>query len=475
MAHAHTLRPGVRVVAHGRLYQMSAVVDLETVLAIDGEPQTRHTLRIQELARLVRTEAVLDTPDRIAPELSTIMDDAWRMAQARLALSQPLIHTHQRPAAMVRHQAEQGRVHRVTVYRWLARDETTGQLSALLPAARGGGRGQSRLTPEVNALLQPTIEEYYVTAQKRSVRATAAEVQRRCRHAGLPPPQLNTVRARIAQVSEKERLRRRGQGRQARDAYAPVHGAFPKAEWPLAMVQIAHTLGDLLLVDAVQRLPIGRPGITLAIDVFSRMVAGFDGSLDAPSAFSAGLCLAQAILPKATWWAKYGSETSWPVWGGMAAVHADNAEEFRGTMLQRACEQYGIDLPWRPVARPPFGGHIARLCGTLKHAIHTLPGTTFSTPQERGESPAAQQAAMTLNEFEHGLAGRLTPSSPQAPHAGIGMPPSTTFDHGIFGDDHRPGRGLPPRPTDPERRRLDCMPYGARTVPPYGGQRDHIF
>src|SRR5262252_9777881 len=122
---------------------------------------------------------------------------------------------------------------------------------------------------------------------------------------------------------EKEQLRRRGQGRQARDAYAPVHGAFPNAEWPLAMVQIDHTLGDIILVDDVQRLPIGRPWITLAIDVFSRMVAGFYVSLDAPSALSAGLCLAHAILPKDTWLAKYGIETSWPVWGVMDAVHAD--------------------------------------------------------------------------------------------------------------------------------------------------------
>jgi len=475
MAHAQTLRPGVRLVAHGRLYQLSAVVDLETVLVIDVEHQTRHTLRIQELERLVSTEAVPDTPDRMAPELSTITDDAWRIAQARLALIQPLLHTNQRTAAMVRHQAEQGRIHMVTVYRWLARYETTGQLSALLPAARGGGRGQSRLTPEVNALLQATIEEYYLTAQKRSVQATAAEVQRRCRHAGLPPPHLTTIRARIAQVSEKEQLRRRGQGRQARDAYAPVHGAFPNAEWPLAMVQIDHTLGDIILVDDVQRLPIGRPWITLAIDVFSRMVAGFYVSLDAPSALSAGLCLAHAILPKDTWLAKYGIETSWPVWGVMDAVHADNAKEFRGTMLQRACEQYGIDLHWRPVARPHFGGHIERLCSTLNHAIHTLPGTTFSTPQERGEYPAAQQAAMTLNEFEHWLAVRITQSYHQAPHAGIGMPPITKFEHGIFGDDHRPGRGLPPLPTDPERLRLDFMPYLERTVQPYGVKLDNIL
>jgi putative transposase len=475
MTNACPLRPGVRVVAHGRLYQISAVGDLETVLAVDIEHQTRHVLRIHELEQLVSADAAPDHADRMAPELSMLTDDDWRIAQARLAVIRPLLHTNQRTAAMVQHQAEQGGVHMVTVYRWLERYETTGQLSALLPGKRGGGRGQSRLTPEVNVLLQATIEEYYLTTQKRSVQATAEEVQRRCRHAGVSPPHLNTVRARIAQVSKQERLRRRGQGRQARDEYTPGHGAFPNAEWPLAMVQIDHTPGDIILVDDVQRLPIGRPWITVAIDVFSRMVAGFYVSLDAPSALSAGLCLAHAILPKDTWLAKHGIDTSWPVWGVMDVVHADNAKEFRGKMLQRACEQYSIDLHWRPVARPHFGGHIERLCGTLNHAIHTLPGTTFSTVQERGAYPAEQQAAMTLNEFEHWLAVRITQIYHQAHHTGIGMPPITKFEHGIFGDDHRPGRGLLPRPTDPERLRLDFMPYLERTVQPYGVKLDNIL
>jgi putative transposase len=375
----------------------------------------------------------------------------------------------------VRHHATQGGVHMVTVYRWLARYEATGQLSALLPAARGGSRGQCRLAPEVNALLQATIEEYYLTTQKRGVQATAEEVQRRCRRAGFSPPHLNTIRARIAQVSEKERGRRRGHGRHGRDGDEPLHGAFPNAEWPLAVVQIDHTPGDILLVDDVQRLPIGRPWITVAIDVFSRMVAGFYVSLDAPSALSAGLCLAHAILPKDTWLATHGIETSWPVWGVMDVVHADNAKEFRGKMLQRACEQYGIDLHWRPVARPHFGGHIERLCGTLNHAIHTLPGTTFSTPQGRGAYRAEQQAAMTLSEFEHWLAVRITQIYHHAKHAAIGMPPLTKFEQGIFGDATRPGRGLPPLPSDPERLRLDFLPYLERTVQPYGVKLDNIL
>ncbi len=285
---------------------------------------------------------------------------------------------------------------------------------------------------------------------------------------------MNAIRVRIDQVADKERRRRRGQRRQAQALYRPLQGAFPNAEWPLAVVQIDHTPCDVIVVDDVDRLPIGRPWITLAIDVFSRMVVGFYITLDRPSALSVGLCLSHAILPKDAWLAKLNIDTPWPLWGVMDVVHADNAKEFRGKLLQRACEDYGIDLHWRPVAQPHFGGHIERLCGTLNQALHTLPGSTFANPTERGEYPAEAKAALTLSELECWLAVYITEVYHQRLHKGIGLPPLKKYEQGVFGDGRRPGRGLPPRPTDPDRIRLDFMPYLERTIQPYGLQIDYI-
>ncbi len=49
------------------------------------------------------------------------------------------------------------------------------------------------------------------------------------------------------------------------------------------------------------RQPIGRPYLTLAIDVFSRVVVGYYLSLDAPSVMSIAMCVSQAVLPKEKW------------------------------------------------------------------------------------------------------------------------------------------------------------------------------
>ncbi|WP_044615413.1 hypothetical protein [Gynuella sunshinyii] len=55
--------------------------------------------------------------------------------------------------------------------------------------------------------------------------------------------------------------------------------------------------------------------ITLAFDVFSRMVTDFYVSFDPPSALLTGLCLAQSILPKEKYLARFNVKGEWPVWG----------------------------------------------------------------------------------------------------------------------------------------------------------------
>jgi hypothetical protein len=99
---------------------------------------------------------------------------------------------------------------------------------------------------------------------------------------------------------------------------APGHSTRRSGRWKF--VQIDHTKLDVIVVDEEQRLPIGRPWITLAIDVYSRMVLGFYISLDPPGAIATSLCIAHAALPKETRLAKRGIVGSWPCWGFPARI-----------------------------------------------------------------------------------------------------------------------------------------------------------
>ncbi len=296
-------------------------------------------------------------------------------------------------------------------------------------------------------------------------------MRRRCVNAGINPPHNNTVRNRLKALAGEYVMARKA----AEQAYSPVEGVFPGADWPFAVLQIDHTPLDIILVDDVYRRPVGKPWITLAIDVFSRMVAGFYVSFDPPGALSAGQCLASAILPKDTWLSKHDIKGDWPCWGIPGKLHMDNAREFRGNMLQRACLEYGIDIEWRPVARPHFGGHIERLLGSFAQEIHTLPGTTFSNPHERGDYDSEAKAALTLTEFEEWLVTFIVNVYHLRIHSGISMPPLEKYRQGVFGTKDMPGRGLPTRIVDEERLRLDLMPYEERTIQDYGVVIDEIY
>jgi putative transposase len=466
------LQPGASVLLAGQRSRITRVMDLETVLVEDVETGQTRQVKVHELQP---AELSRETPGQAeSVELVGITEPDWQRAHERFEIIRPLLDDPDCTRAKVRARAESAGRHPATLYRWLEQYRRGGRVSTLVPAKRGMDRGQSRLAPEVEAVLSATIDEVYLSPQKRSIAYTCTEVARRCRNAGLARPHASTIRRRIKAFSRQETLRRREGDAVVRNKYAPLQGAFPGANWPLAIVQIDHTPVDLILVDDVHRRPVGRPWITVAIDVFSRMVAGFYVSFDPPGTLAVGLCLAHAILPKERWLAKHEIATPWPVWGVMDTVHADNAKEFRGHMLRMACQEYGIILHWRPAGRPHFGGHIERLLGTLNHEIHNLPGSTFANPQARGTYDSAQHAAMTLSEFERWFAITVVEVYHQRLHHELGATPLQKYEEGIFGTAERPGRGLPDRFLEERRLRLDFMAYQERTVQRHGLVIDEI-
>lgn len=462
------IHPGTEVLLDGRHVFVTRVLAFDAVLVRDPESGD-----IQQASVAALKPIATPTPASAPTNLDDVSDRDWQTAQRRLEIIRPLAGRTSRTRAEVAQRAKEFGMHANTLYGWLAAYESTGRLTALIPKARSD-KGSRRTAPEVEAIVRAVIEEVYLTSQRKSAARVCDEVRRRCLEAGLEPPHANTVRNRIGELAESLRVRRRQGRKTAEQAFAPIEGSFPGADWPLAVVQVDHTKLDIILVDDRHRHPIGRPWITLAIDVFSRMVTGFYVSFDPPGALSTGLCLAHAILPKEQWLAKHDLDGEWPAWGFPKSLHMDNAKEFRGLMLQRACAEYGVDIDWRPVAQPHFGGHVERLLGTASKEIHMLPGTTFSNPRQRGEYDSERKAALTLREFESWLATFIVKVYHQRPHSALGMSPLDKYREGVFGTKDRPGVGLPARIADEDRLRLDFTPFVERTVQDYGVVIDEV-
>lgn len=451
----------------GCSYRVKALLDTRRLLLERAEDDHIVVVDVKDVAPVYANNAQ-------TPSIELATDEQWAMANKRFALLKPILENRS-DGALVKRIARENKLNPSTLYRWLERYDATGLLASLMERPRTGGRGTSRLSPELDAIIQQAIKTEYSTDQRKPLAKVHQVVVSQCRRAGLPAPHPNTIRNRIGQLTEYNRLRYRYGKKVADEQLAPQQGSFPGADFPLAYVQIDHTRLDIELVDEIQRLPVGRPWITMAIDVFSRMIVGFYISFDPPGSMGTGLCLANAILPKEQLLALYDQAGEWPCWGVMRALHLDNAREFHGNMLKRACEQYGVELNWRPVARPNYGGHIERLLGTVLQEIHTLPGTTFSSIEERGDYPSEERAALTLRELEQWLLKYIVGVYHKRPHAGIGMPPLERYKQGILGTDTTPGNGLPFRFLDEEKVRLDFMPFEERTVQEYGVLIDYIY
>jgi putative transposase len=353
--------------------------------------------------------------------------------------------------------SEQLGLSKAMIYRLLARYRENPAPSELLPKREGRSSGAGRLDDEVEAVIQGLIVSYYLKRQRPRVVDLYRQIALSCRTKKLPPPSYKAVRTRVNQLDPAVKVREREGVKAARDKFGKVsQGLRPKQ--PLELFQIDHTLADVVLVDEMERKPIGRPWLTLVIDVATRVIAGFYLSLDAPSATSVALAINHAVLPKAGHPQSSGSD-GWPVAGLPKLIHLDNAKEFHSLALERGCREHHISLKFRPPLAPHFGGHIERLIGTLMGEVHLLPGATFSSVTARGEYKSDEEAILTLEEFEEWLTLQIVEIYHHRLHRGIGTSPLAAWKGGIASLE-----GGIRRPIDSRRFYIDFLPGETRLI-----------
>lgn len=411
--------------------------------------------------------------DEKITDLESLSEKKWALAIQRFEIISPLlkIKTNKK---IIEEVAIKENVSAATLYRWIKLYKDNGTVASILGKPKTGGKGNSRLNPLTEEIIETIIQTKYLNTSRKSINKIIRLINDECIKKNAPLPHPITVRNRINNLSEEEVIKKRFSVKEAKYKFSPILGSFPEVEYPLNVVQIDHTKVDIILVDEHTRKPYKRPWITLAIDVFSRMVVGFYLSFDTPGALGTGLCISHCILPKELWLEKIGVDAEWPCWGKMNTIHLDNAKEFRGNMLKKACKNYNINIEFRPVATPHWGGHIERLLGTFAKEIHDLSGTTFSSPSEKKNYDSKKNAALTLSEFEKWLTLYITNVYHKRIHSSLKTSPIEKYKSGIFGNEYQIGTGIMPRIIDERRLKLDFMPYAERTIQEYGVLIEHI-
>ena len=205
-------------------------------------------------------------------------------------------------------------VSRSTMYRLIIAYRAKGTVSSVEPQAMGRRKDALVLDATRERLIASAIQEIYLKPERPTMAYLIEQVRARCARKRLPLPDRRTIKARVDRIDRRTVALKRKDAKGVKATKA-VPGEYA-ASRPLEVVQIDHTEVDVFLVNETTRKTMDkRPWLTLAIDVFTRLVVGFHMSMDKPSRISLGLCMLNAVYDKSAWLKEREIDASWPAAG----------------------------------------------------------------------------------------------------------------------------------------------------------------
>jgi putative transposase len=208
----------------------------------------------------------------------------------------------------------------------------------------------------------------------------------------------------------------------AHEGTKAYHQAFDlvhrrEADGPNAIWQADHTPLDILLFREGQAP--AKPWLTIVIDDYSRAIAGYLLSFDAPSALHTSLALRQAI------WRK--EDPRWHICGIPALLYSDNGSDFTSQHPEQVSADLKIQLVFSTPGMPRGRGRVERFFDTLNQMLLSpLPGYNPPGGAVRGVPK------LTLRSFEPLLLTFLLDTYHVRVHSETGVPPQERWEAGGF-------------------------------------------
>ena len=154
------------------------------------------------------------------------------------------------------------------------------------------------------------------------------------------------------------------------------------------------------------------------MDDYSRAIAGFGLSVQAPSALQTALILRQAIWRKPL--------PQWKIMGIPETFYTDHGSDFTSEHLEQVSADLEIALVFSEAGMPRGRGRIERFFRTINQML--LCGLPGYTP---GGAPTGK-TLLTLSAFETHLQHFILEQYHQCPHSETGVPPQTRWAAGGF-------------------------------------------
>jgi putative transposase len=298
-------------------------------------------------------------------QLAGLTDEARKVALDRFRLIQPHLEQNQ-PLPSVALAA--GIPYR-TAQRWVSQYRLFG-LAALARKKRED-RGERRAVSEK---VKKVIEGLALQKPPLPITALYRQVVRLAKELGEKAPSYGTV-FNIVRSLGADLVSLAHDGPKAYgNTFELVHRR--EAAGPNAIWQADHTPLDIWLIRADGKT--AKPWLTVVIDDYSRAIAGYFLSFEAPSALHTSLALRQAI------WRK--EDSRWIVCGIPDVLYTDNGSDFTSQHLEQVSADLKIRLVFSLPGKPRGRGRIERFFSTVNEMfLCELDGYTLAGGGMRGK------------------------------------------------------------------------------------------
>ncbi|MCR8633205.1 DDE-type integrase/transposase/recombinase [Paenibacillus radicis (ex Xue et al. 2023)] len=293
-----------------------------------------------------------------------------------------------------------------------------------------------RLPEDCIPVIKGVIERDYLTLKKASAKEIFDTIESKCLLEDIAPPQYDTIYKILSRLNPELKIRMRD-GKTGNEKFDEVQRGFSnkEAKYPLHIVEIDHTQLDIDVIDEKTGFVIGRPYISLGIDVFSRKIWCMEVSFEPPSADKVRRALMHGIFFKNAK-QKYGTINEWDIYGIPSIIYLDNGPEFKNAEVKRMInETLQSQVQYRPVKTPRYGGTIERFIGTLNsELVHRLYGTRKGSVQEKGDYDSEKEAVFTLEDIRELLTVYFTDVYHHSVHKGLPIEyptPATRYYAGL--------------------------------------------
>jgi len=297
-----------------------------------------------------------------------------------------------------------------TLRRWVQRYRAEG-LAGLVRTPRCD-RGTRRRLPLV---LHQCVEGLALQTPPLSIALIHRQVSALARQHNIKPPSYGLVYTIVRQLTPALTTLAHHGTKAYKQRFELLHRR--EAEAPNAIWQADHCFLDILVLREGQAP--AKPWLTVILDDYSRAMAGYFLTFDAPSTLNTSLALRQAI------WRK--DDPHWHVCGIPQMFYTDCGSDFTSQHLEQVSADLKMVLTRSIPGEPRGRGRIERFFQTVQHMfLCALPG--YAPPQ----GPVRGQPQLTLHELDTRFRAFVLDVYHTRPHSETHVPPQQRWEAGGF-------------------------------------------